>query len=630
MKKLTSLLILLVLSSSVIWAQKALPRGINYQAIMRDASGKLLTNQPVELRFSFSKSESESQIFYAEIHQVTTNALGLVNLVIGEGKATDGNYDNIPWSQGSIWFGVEADLLDSQGFNLLGKSPMLSVPYAFHSNTATNLVESPNSVNEGEQKNQSIYWHTGGNTATRPENHFAGTRDNQNFVIGTNLKTRMIFTKEGQLQIKSGVDGPKDSRDSYPLVIEGSKQGIWITVKGNRSNDNNFVTFADGSGTVWGRIEGETLAELEANPKYINENAIVALQVVALIAKGVGVGIEVAGYYTAAATAGATIIFSWQVPNWIVAAVGATAKLAAYAAELAAFILETDKLLEERRNSVGVSYASGAGDYAEWLPREEKERDLLLGEIVGVRGGVVSLNTNDADHFMVVSTRPAVLGNSPQEKSKAAYEKIAFMGQVPVKVLGKVEVGDYIIPSGNSDGVGIAVNPKKLATADFSKIVGVAWEASNTDLPILNYIKIGVGIKKNDLAPKVEELSNKVDNIMAYLEGKGPLRPDGAVVNETMTDAMQAKSNSITTAPTMDKLMDDNEFDRLIDQNADLINDLLQETNKVLRKHNFDFNKYPGIAELFNNPIPNIKALRRNPTLASKWAQIDASLLQKR
>ena len=56
------------------------------------------------------------------------------------------------------------------------------------------------------------------------------------------------------------------------------------------------------------------------------------------------------------------------------------------------------------------------------------------------------------------------------------YEKVAFMGQVPVKVFGKVNMGDYIIPSGKNDGIGIAISPSKINTTNVKQIIGIAWE----------------------------------------------------------------------------------------------------------------------------------------------------------
>ena len=64
------------------------------------------------------------------------------------------------------------------------------------------------------------------------------------------------------------------------------------------------------------------------------------------------------------------------------------------------------------------------------------DRDLYFGDVVGVIGGEVSKEFVYADKFMVVSAAPAMLGNMPQPNSEHLFEKIAFMGQVPVKLRG--------------------------------------------------------------------------------------------------------------------------------------------------------------------------------------------------
>jgi len=36
-----------------------------------------------------------------------------------------------------------------------------------------------------------------------------------------------------------------------------------------------------------------------------------------------------------------------------------------------------------------------------------------------------------------------------------------------VKVIGEVEIGDYILPSGQGDGVAIAIHPSKMLARDY-------------------------------------------------------------------------------------------------------------------------------------------------------------------
>src|SRR5262245_29118985 len=98
--------------------------------------------------------------------------------------------------------------------------------------------------------------------------------------------------------------------------------------------------------------------------------------------------------------------------------------------------------------------------------------------IVGIREGKVSLATRDADSVSAVSRTPAALGNMPRKGEEHGFETIAFVGQVRVAVRGQVTAGDFIVPSGDDDGVGIAISPQHLTPDQFSLVVGQAWESS--------------------------------------------------------------------------------------------------------------------------------------------------------
>lgn len=118
-----------------------------------------------------------------------------------------------------------------------------------------------------------------------------------------------------------------------------------------------------------------------------------------------------------------------------------------------------------------------SADYAEWLPVLDGE-DLAPADIVGVFGGSISHRTDGADHVLAVSTAPAVLGNRPASEARHWHRPVAFIGQVPVKVRGAVELGDVILASGDDDGVGVAQRADALASDDVARVVGVAWQAS--------------------------------------------------------------------------------------------------------------------------------------------------------
>lgn len=618
MKKLILSLVIaanVCLAFSVSGQVKAV-QGMNYQAVAFNASGKVLANAPITIKFSFSEKEGASQPYYSESHLVTTDESGLFSLVIGAGTDRSGDLAAIPWAEKKIWLDVALESNGFQSFNTKQSTQLHAVPYAFHANTANQLVENEKAPSE---KNQSIRWTTSGNTGTKPETHFLGTRDNKNLAIKTNLITRAEITNTGQMLITGGVpSGPDNNPDSYPILIEGSKQGIYIKVKGSRSYDNNFVNFADDIGT-WGNIEGQTFAELEEWWQYRFKIAIFALNATALLATVPAVVTEAAGVYAAGTGAAASLIFAFAAPGFYAAAVAATAKAIVIGVEAASLLAQSIEFGIKSRELIGVSYSSGAGDYAEWLERNPMERDLQFGEIVGVKAGKVSLNTTDVDHIMVVSTRPIVLGNAPQPDREHLFEKVAFLGQAPVRVRGKVEIGDYILASGNNDGIGIALHPSKVSVADYKKIVGVAWEAAKEN-PI-NLVNIGIGLNKNDLAPKVEDISSKVDNIIAYLEGKGPLRPESPLT--TAPELIPAASAATTAA---EQMLSNEEFDQIIDSEADFLKEFYRDLEKKIQAEGANIPDLPEIQALFKDPVKTLKKMRRDPALQNQWKLIDQKI----
>ena len=168
----------------------------------------------------------------------------------------------------------------------------------------------------------------------------------------------------------------------------------------------------------------------------------------------------------------------------------------------------------------GVTYASGAGDYAEWLERSDPKEEINVAEIVGVKGGKVSKKTDAADHVLVTSFKPIVLGNMPASDKQKLYEKVAFMGQTLVKVRGGVQKGDYILPSGLNDGVGIAISPHIKITPDrLAQIVGVVWSddavVTRGDIRMVN---IAVGLRSSEVARAMKVQQLEINDVHARMD----------------------------------------------------------------------------------------------------------------
>lgn len=580
-----------------------------YQAIARDAKGSILANQKLIIRTAIT-GQDRSEVFFSENHEVTTDDLGYFSIAVGDGEATRGDWLDVPWYLGKLYLDVEISNSKLMSAPLVSRTELQAVPYAFTAKTAKRL-ESGKEVDE--RTNFSIHWNTSGNYKTVPHVHFIGTRDNEDFYVKTTEKTRIVFSKRGQMTIYA--DKNKSSNDqeeiaAYQLYIRGEDHGAFIELGEPRSMANNYLTFAD-QGAIRGTIEGQTLGELVTSPDFINTNADFAFDLGVSIAVTAAEFAQGAGYAAAATAAGATIVLAWKAPGYGIASGAAFALGGIAVASTAAIIAQMIEYNVNTIGSVGVAYSSGGADYAEYLKRNPEERDLFPGEVVGVRNGEISLNTHQADHLLVISEAPAMLGNLPSPERKDLFEKVAFMGQVPVKVLGPVQSGDYIIPSGNNDGIGIAVHPEQLPTEDFKSILGVSWETKNVDKNQIHKTKISVGLNFNDLAPRVEKLESEVDNILAFLEGKEELKDFGTSLDQQR----QAKASAQSLSTAHEAWLNE-----AIDQGAPTIKKYYAMLEHRLKQEGVNLRDYPMWEEILNDPVGFVKETRKNPARIDRWS----------
>lgn len=280
----------------------------------------------------------------------------------------------------------------------------------------------------------------------------------------------------GQIKVNNAAGtSTAGTPSSYPLYVNGGSHGVAVHLSTGADSDNNYMRFSDNGGQR-GAIQGETQAERLASLDYIlmtlqhvfdiTDAAVELISEITDFRVGVGLGVVTV-------TPGVAKIV-YAVAKIILLAVQVGVEQSTYIADY------------------GVAYSSGNGDYAEWLERADPSEKLVFGDIVGARAGKISRNIEGADMIFVVSKSPIVLGNVPPEGREEFYEKCAFLGQVPVKVVGPVSPGDYIIPSGRNNGIGIAVPAAELTAEQAAIVVGVAWEALADGIP--GYVNVAVGM----------------------------------------------------------------------------------------------------------------------------------------
>jgi hypothetical protein len=106
--------------------------GINFQGVARSNNNVILASQTISLRLSILQGSSSGNVEYTETRNVTTNAQGLFNVVIGDTGilSSTGNFANINWKQIPKFLKIEMDPAAGSTFILMGTTQFQYVPYA--------------------------------------------------------------------------------------------------------------------------------------------------------------------------------------------------------------------------------------------------------------------------------------------------------------------------------------------------------------------------------------------------------------------------------------------------------------------------------------------------------------------
>ncbi|MGB4030825.1 MAG: fibrobacter succinogenes major paralogous domain-containing protein [Tenuifilaceae bacterium] len=142
MKKVLLLLIIFGVNFLQVAGQN--PSGFNYQAVFRNSAGEIIQNQSVGIRISILKGSSTGDAVYIETFSTTTNSFGLVNLVVGSGSPKEGALSDVEWSSDSYFIKVEVDFQGGSNYAEMGTTQLLSVPYAMHAKSASQIKGEPN------------------------------------------------------------------------------------------------------------------------------------------------------------------------------------------------------------------------------------------------------------------------------------------------------------------------------------------------------------------------------------------------------------------------------------------------------------------------------------------------------
>ncbi|MDQ0783962.1 collagen-like protein [Chryseobacterium sp. W4I1] len=112
------------------------PEKMSYQAVIRNSSGQLLTNQSIAVKVSILAGSLIGPLVYSERLTGNTNANGLISMEIGTGTVLSGTFATINWPTGNYYLKTETDPTGGTNYTIAGTSQLLSVPYAMYAKTA--------------------------------------------------------------------------------------------------------------------------------------------------------------------------------------------------------------------------------------------------------------------------------------------------------------------------------------------------------------------------------------------------------------------------------------------------------------------------------------------------------------
>ncbi|MBI5218917.1 MAG: tail fiber domain-containing protein [Bacteroidia bacterium] len=262
MKKfLVSVISLLI--SATIFAQS--PHAFNYQAVVRNSSGTVIPNHDISFRINILQGSATGASVYSEEHSATTNPFGLVNLEVGNGTNSSGNFSTIEWGNNSYYIKIELDINGGNNYTVMGTNQLLSVPYALYSPgnyKAGNGISISNDTIKNTSPNQLVTLTNGSGisvTGTYPDFTITNTNPDQTISLtGTGATT--VTGTYPSFTIHS-----TDSNTTYNAGTGIDITGGTIT---NTEPDQAITLSGTGATTVTGMYPNFTINSTDSNTMY--------------------------------------------------------------------------------------------------------------------------------------------------------------------------------------------------------------------------------------------------------------------------------------------------------------------------------------------------------------------------
>jgi hypothetical protein len=206
-------------------------KGINYQAVARNASGNLLENQNISVRFSILEDSPTGNMVYSESQLAMTNEYGLFTLSIGNGNILSGDFSNIDWSGSNIYLKVEIDENGGNNYEVVGTTKFMSVPYALYGKDEDD--DPKNEIQELNLSGTILSLSKNGGQVTLPSSGGGDNWGTQYAIVENTLKGKgtsaeplgisQMGATEGQILEWDGTSWAPQNNESQTLTKEGGQ-----------------------------------------------------------------------------------------------------------------------------------------------------------------------------------------------------------------------------------------------------------------------------------------------------------------------------------------------------------------------------------------------------------------------
>ncbi len=142
----------------LVQAQDKMPQAISYQAVARDAQGKVVTEKQIGIKVEILKGSAEGDVVYSETHVPTSSRTGTINLLIGQGTSVIGTFSAIDWGGDTYFLQLSMDLAGGNNYEKVSTTQMLPVPYALYAAKAGEVENAGGSTSSDEIVPYTIYW----------------------------------------------------------------------------------------------------------------------------------------------------------------------------------------------------------------------------------------------------------------------------------------------------------------------------------------------------------------------------------------------------------------------------------------------------------------------------------------